>query len=529
MTAGDSLPLRISIVIPNLNSGPTLERALVSLLDQNYSDLELIVADGGSTDESAEVLRKYQHRITKILSEPDHGQADALNRGFRHATGDVFGWLCADDELMPGALGYVAELFSMHSDRHIVAGACERVFDDQMSLYTPVRQDAWEAIYVQNTFDQPSVFWRAEWHRRAGELDTRLHLAFDWEFWCRLKRSGARVAITARKLARYHFSNDNKTSRESVRHVEEGSLILRRYAPLFRDRLYRFIYREFDLHGCLDQPPAASAPRMWSFRLLAIAARSAVANYPWHFASLQQRGLRWYSDQPLKALLPRASVDTLPLVSIITPVFDDTPGMETTAESVSAQGYPAIEHVVIGGRAGSRAVRGLSHAMNCGIRAARGEFIAFLGCGDMLLPGAVRRAAEELSSSPWLPAVYGEMKGGAALSGPFDRARLISNPEAIHAPAFFFRKTIFNELGYFDEGLDQMTMWDMLIRIAKRHDLGYVPNYIAARDDGARAPFDQAVQRLREIGRLTRRHTHTRYTRAYVFAALTLSRRVSAK
>jgi glycosyltransferase involved in cell wall biosynthesis len=527
MSARD--PLRISVVVPNLNSGTTLERALVSLLDQNYPHLELIASDGGSTDESVQILRKYRDRITKVLSEPDDGQADALNRGFQHATGDVFGWLCADDELLPGALNYVAEMFSMHPDRHVVAGACERIFDNRALLYTPVRQDAWEAIYVQNTFDQPSVFWRAEWHRRAGVLDTNMHLAFDWDFWCRLKVSGAQVAITARPLARYYFTESNKTSRESVRHVDEGSVVLRRYAPLLRDRLYRFIYRNFDLRGCLDQPPAASRLRRLSFRLLAFAARSTVANYPWHFASLQQRGYRWYGDQPLTPLLPRPSGDSTPLMTIITPALDETAELRETSESVSSQDYPALEQVVISSRSTWPVPRGLPHAMNLGIQSASGDYIAFLPCGHTLLPGAVRRAAEELSSSCKVPAAYGELQGNAAgLSGPFDRARLIGNPDAIQMSVVFFRKSVFAELGYFDESLGQMMLWDMLLRISKRHDLGYIPDFLAASAVPPPAPRAQAVQRLREIGRITRRHTQTRYTRAYLSAALELRRRLSA-
>lgn len=293
--------LRYSIVIPNLNSGATLERALRSILDQDYPALELIVADGGSTDQSREILDRYANRITVLIREKDNGQADAINRGLRRATGDIHGWLCADDELLPGSLEHVAQLFDRNPSMGVIAGATERVYPDLKRAISAIRADAWQAITVRNTLEQPSLFWRSEWGRRAGELDTTYDLAFDWEYWCRLKRAGADLLITDRVLSRYYFSLDNKTSVGGGRHVEEGYRIIREYGPRrgLMARLYRAIYRWFDLHGCMDDPPSASATRMLAFRAVWTASHRVfgpvVREYNWHFASLQERGMKWWT------------------------------------------------------------------------------------------------------------------------------------------------------------------------------------------------------------------------------------------
>src|SRR5271155_54776 len=122
------MPIPISIVIPNFNSGPVLERAIQSLIGQQYPDLQLILIDAGSTDASREIIERYRHVFEKIVIEADKGQADAINKGFSHASGKIFGWLCADDELLPGALRQIAEKFEADPTADVVTGGGGRVF-----------------------------------------------------------------------------------------------------------------------------------------------------------------------------------------------------------------------------------------------------------------------------------------------------------------------------------------------------------------------------------------------------------------
>ena len=293
--------IRFSIIIPNLDSGPVLERAIRSVVDQNYPDTQLILVDGGSAGESLRIIERYRAVFDRVIQEPDEGQADALNKGFRLANGDVFGWLCADDQLLPDALAEVATRFEAEPEVDVVAGSSQHRYADGTRRTIPVPDDAWEQMTARNVFNQPSVFWRASLHRRLGELDTSFRLAFDWEFWCRMGAAQARLGIIERPLSRYHFSKTNKTSTGGRIHVEEGQRIIRQYGP-FAGRLapiYRFLYEQFDLKGCMDRRPGASAARMLAFRMTNFGLRWTIGTkwldrYNWQFASRQERGLDWW-------------------------------------------------------------------------------------------------------------------------------------------------------------------------------------------------------------------------------------------
>lgn len=293
--------MRVSVVVPNYNSGAVLERCFQSLRNQTYAGLEVIVVDSLSADESGAVIERNRAWLSRVISEKDQGQADGLNKGFREAAGEIFAWLCADDELLPGALDQVAAIFRDHPDTDVVLGACERRFPDGSTTITPAREDAWRQIGVQNVIDQPSMFWRSSLHRRLGELDTSYQLAFDWDFWCRMRDAGARLRTTERRLSIYHFSADNQSGKAGTRHAEESFRILRRYGP--RGGLlayaFRLLYFKFDLKGCYDQPPTCTPGRARLFAAALLGFRFLFGkrlaySYNWHFASCQERNLRWW-------------------------------------------------------------------------------------------------------------------------------------------------------------------------------------------------------------------------------------------
>jgi glycosyltransferase involved in cell wall biosynthesis len=293
--------MRVSVVVPNFNSGTVLERALRSLKKQHYGELEVIVVDSLSTDGSRGVLENNAGWISKLIFEKDSGQTDGLNKGFRAATGEIFGWLCADDELTDSALRHVAAVFREHQETEVVMGACERRFPDGSSVVTPAREDVWDRIGIQNVIDQPSLFWRSSLHRRIGELDPSFRLAFDWDLWCRMRNARARVRVTDQVLSIYHFSAHNQSSTAGNRHAEESFRILRKYGPLRGALAYvfRFLYRHFDLKGCYDQPPTCTEARARWFAatmllLRAILGQRLLYSYNWHFASCQERKMKWW-------------------------------------------------------------------------------------------------------------------------------------------------------------------------------------------------------------------------------------------
>jgi glycosyltransferase involved in cell wall biosynthesis len=295
------ISLAISIIIPNLNSGPLLERAIQSLIAQNYPNLQLILVDGVSTDESAQTIQRHRSLFDHVIIEKDKCIAEALNKGFALATGNILGWLCADDELLPGALHEVVRVFEADQNIDVVTGACQRVFPDGSPLLCPPHPEAWEIIGIQDQIEQSATFWKRDLQKKVGPLSTNYSLAFDWDFWNRFKLAGAHPATTEQVLSRYHFSTTNKTGTAGRTFANEAFQILRQYGPLGGGLAYifRFLYKHFDVHGCYDRPPTCSLLRSHLFIWTLAALRGIIGKrllylYNWHFASKQERGLKWW-------------------------------------------------------------------------------------------------------------------------------------------------------------------------------------------------------------------------------------------
>jgi glycosyltransferase involved in cell wall biosynthesis len=203
----------ISVVTPSFNQAVFLERTLRSVLDQNYPALEYIVQDGGSTDGSVELLRRYAGRLKRWESGPDGGQADAINRGFRHAAGEILAYLNSDDLLLPGSLAYVASYFARHPEADVVYG--HRVVVDEDDRETarwvlPPHDDdflAWDDYVPQET-----MFWRRRaWERVGARMDDRFQFALDWDLLLRFRESGARFARLPRFAGAFRSHPEQKT------------------------------------------------------------------------------------------------------------------------------------------------------------------------------------------------------------------------------------------------------------------------------------------------------------------------------
>lgn len=203
---------RISLVTCSYQQGAYLEATLRSVLSQGYDDLEYIVVDGGSTDGSADTIRRYQSQLAWWVSEPDRGQTDALVKGLDRSSGEVMGWLCSDDLLLPGALHAVGEFFARHPQVQAVYGDALWI-DGGGRLLRPKKEMPFNRFvfrYDHNYIPQPSMFWRRSLYQAVGGLDVRFNLAMDGDLW---ERFSARTSIVhlPRYLSCMRFYPQQKT------------------------------------------------------------------------------------------------------------------------------------------------------------------------------------------------------------------------------------------------------------------------------------------------------------------------------
>ena len=216
----------ISVVTCSFQQGLYLERTLRSVLDQGYPHLEYIVIDGGSTDGSAAIIERHQSALAYWISEPDRGQTDALIKGFARAGGDVCGWLCSDDLLMPGALRAVGEFFSTHPEVMAVYGDALWI-DAEGRLLRPKKEMAFNRfvmLYDHNYIPQPSMFWRRSLYEAVRGLDPRFDLAMDADLWERFS-ARTRIAHMPRYLSCMRFYPEQKTrSRRAEGRREDGAI-----------------------------------------------------------------------------------------------------------------------------------------------------------------------------------------------------------------------------------------------------------------------------------------------------------------
>ena len=237
----------ISIIVPNFNGGATLEATLLSLIEQRYPNLEILVVDGASTDNSVEVIRRYENQIAWWVSEKDRGQSHAINKGFARCTGDVVNWLCSDDVLLPGALHAVAKAFTEEPRPDVVAGACRFCYRNEPERDRLDQPAQWrlELMPCTNPLPQPGCFYRRSLLDRVPVLDESLHYAMDFDLWNYFRQRGAKWKFIPDVLSVMYFTDENKTSSGAVKITKEFEAIYKRYVheriPLtFWHRLFRY-------------------------------------------------------------------------------------------------------------------------------------------------------------------------------------------------------------------------------------------------------------------------------------------------
>lgn len=219
---------RVSIVTPSYNQGQFIEETIRSVLLQGYSNLEYIVIDGGSTDGSVEIIRRYAERLAYWVSEPDRGQSDAINKGFFRASGKILAWLNSDDLYLPGAITRAVEYLEEHPRAGIVYGAYKVIEGDGCAVEDcSVPPEYSFATLLRYHFPQPTMFFRREVIERVGPLQVDLQYSMDWDLMLRAAMNGVNIErIPGPPLAAIRVWEGAKTTNRFERGLEEDLRVL---------------------------------------------------------------------------------------------------------------------------------------------------------------------------------------------------------------------------------------------------------------------------------------------------------------
>ncbi|WP_293297031.1 glycosyltransferase family 2 protein [Pedobacter sp. UBA4863] len=215
---------KISIVTPSYNQGQYIEETILSILNQNYPNLEYIIIDGGSTDHTVEIIKKYEDRITYWVSEKDNGQSHAINKGFEKATGEIFAYLNSDDCYYPNTFWEIANTYVRKPyTKTLWIGDCnwaERFDDVNGSLDKPnFPNSLYQALLQRGLAPQPSMFWTNPLKLKFNE---DLKFCMDFDFWLKLILKKYEIVRTPKTLSLFRIHKDSKTS--TLNQIQEEEL-----------------------------------------------------------------------------------------------------------------------------------------------------------------------------------------------------------------------------------------------------------------------------------------------------------------
>jgi glycosyltransferase involved in cell wall biosynthesis len=227
------MTLKLSIITPSFNQGVYLEQTILSVLDQGYENLEYIIVDGGSTDESVNIIKRYEKHLAYWVSEKDRGQVHAINKGLARATGDVFAFINSDDVYLPGAFHGVVDYFQKHPDCHWLCGDTIMFGSGFKSELIEARipRSAAHCLSWAYKLPQPGNFWQRELLQDG--FDEKWPYDFDHDFYVRLLLSGEACEHLSLPLAAYRLHAVSKTVAEGFRQEDEFDLS----AAYYEDRL----------------------------------------------------------------------------------------------------------------------------------------------------------------------------------------------------------------------------------------------------------------------------------------------------
>jgi glycosyltransferase involved in cell wall biosynthesis len=236
--------MKISIITPSYNQARFIERTIKSVLNQDYNDFEYIIIDGGSTDGTIEILKKYSDKIN-WKSEKDNGQTNAINKGLKIATGEIVAYLNSDDTYKTNALSAVADFFQKNHDIKWVTGKCKIINANDkeirklITLYKNLflKKYSFPKLLSENFISQPATFWRRELHEEFGYLNEAEYYAMDYDFWVRIGKKYP-AGIINKYLANFRYYSNSKTGKINCKEYLDALRIAEKFRKEYRYSIF---------------------------------------------------------------------------------------------------------------------------------------------------------------------------------------------------------------------------------------------------------------------------------------------------
>jgi len=247
---------RITIVTPSFNQANYLPETIESILNQNYPNLEYIIIDGGSTDGTVDIIKKYESHLSYWVSERDKGQSDAIMKGFAKSSGELFTWVNSDDVLFPGCLNRIARCCQRKKDSDIITGNVVYIDSDGkitrfIRVPPPKRFFFYRGVWYAQA---PVIFFRSKLFRKVGGLNLKYHLCMDLDIWTRMMNANAQVAHVKEYMGGYRWHKQAKSvvAKDKRRYgwSKEGTEIRKLYVPslsLFESWCWRRVYKVYQV------------------------------------------------------------------------------------------------------------------------------------------------------------------------------------------------------------------------------------------------------------------------------------------
>ncbi len=233
---------KISVITPSYNQAQYLEETILSVLNQNYPNLEYIIIDGGSTDGSVDIIKKYEHRLAYWVSEKDNGQAEAINKGFEKATGDILCWLNSDDYFAEKTLEIISNKINP-AKAELIFGNVVRYRENENLFVTSEIQKNYknQKLSIVDYIVQPSTFWTRKAWDKTGRLNTKFSYVFDWEWFLRAKKAGVDFIFENNPLSVYRIHDAHKSGTGGDKREQEIATILEQFNEKKYSDAYKFI------------------------------------------------------------------------------------------------------------------------------------------------------------------------------------------------------------------------------------------------------------------------------------------------